>query len=123
MDFTGLRQCSWARRDRPVPGTGRRRPESLESVSVMAPYATPLEGTTVESRTGAVAWAIRHHSVSRPRSSNRTWRKLHLLVDAETHEIVASELTANDVDDASQVGPLLDQVEGPLALFTGDGAY
>src|SRR3954452_14544904 len=26
----------------------------------------------VESRTGAVAWAIRHHPVSRPRSSNRT---------------------------------------------------
>jgi hypothetical protein len=27
---------------------------------------------SVESRTGAVAWAIRHHPVSRPRSSNRT---------------------------------------------------
>jgi len=32
-------------------------------------------------------------------------------------------LTTNDVDDGSQVGPLLDQVAGPVASFTGDGAY
>jgi hypothetical protein len=48
---------------------------------------------------------------------------LHLLVDADRHEIVASELTTNDVDDAAQVGPLLRQVEGPLTSVTGDGAY
>src|SRR3954469_13162256 len=35
---------------------------------------------------------------------------------------VAATLTANDVDDGSQVGPLLDQVAGPVASFTGDGA-
>src|SRR4029077_9386015 len=28
-----------------------------------------------------------------------------------------------DVDDGSQVGPLLDQIDGPIASFTGDGAY
>jgi hypothetical protein len=44
-------------------------------------------------------------------------------VDASTGEIAAAELTTNDVDDASQVGPLLDQVAGPVASFTGDGAY
>jgi hypothetical protein len=38
-------------------------------------------------------------------------------------EIVAAELTTNDVDDASQVGSLLGQVAGPVASFTGDGAY
>jgi len=32
-------------------------------------------------------------------------------------------LTTSDVDDASQVGVLLDQVGGPLASFTADGAY
>jgi hypothetical protein len=68
---------------------------------------------------GQGEWRQEKHRVR----ARRTWRKLHLLVDAETHEIVASELTANDVDDASQVGALLDQVEGPLATFTGDGAY
>src|SRR3954453_13340373 len=44
-------------------------------------------------------------------------------MDANTGRIVASELTAHDVDDGSQVGPLLDQVAGPVVWFTGDGAY
>ena len=44
-------------------------------------------------------------------------------MDADTGRIVASELTPHAVDDGSQVGPLLDQVTGPVASFTGDGAY
>jgi hypothetical protein len=44
-------------------------------------------------------------------------------MDAGTGEIVAAALTANDVGDASQVGPLLDQLEGPVASLTGNGAY
>jgi hypothetical protein len=31
--------------------------------------------------------------------------------------------STNDVDDASQVGPLLDQVADPITSFTADGAY
>src|SRR5919202_862736 len=38
-------------------------------------------------------------------------------------QIVATALTTHDVDDGSQAGPLLDQVAGPVASFTGDGAY
>ena len=53
----------------------------------------------------------------------RSWRKLHLGMDADTGRIVAVELTTNDVDDGAQVGPLLDQIDGPVASFTGDGAY
>jgi hypothetical protein len=37
--------------------------------------------------------------------------------------IVASILTDRDIDDASQVGPLLDQVAEPVELFIGDGGY
>jgi hypothetical protein len=44
-------------------------------------------------------------------------------MDAATGAIVAAALTTNDVDDASRVGPLLDQVVGPVASLTGDGAY
>jgi hypothetical protein len=32
-------------------------------------------------------------------------------------------LTDKDADDGSQVGPLLDRIEGTVASFTGDGAY
>ena len=52
-----------------------------------------------------------------------TWRKLPLGVDAATGAITAAELTTNDIDDGSQVGPWLDQVEGAaVASFAGDGA-
>jgi hypothetical protein len=44
-------------------------------------------------------------------------------VDADTGEFIAAELTSKDVDDGSQVGPLLEQIVGPVASFTGDGAY
>ena len=44
-------------------------------------------------------------------------------MDADTGRIVAAVLTDKDADDGSQVGPLLEQVEEPVASFTGDGAY
>ena len=48
---------------------------------------------------------------------------LHLATDADTGRIVASVLTDKEADDGSQVGPLLDQIEGAVASLTGDGAY
>src|SRR3954462_13059713 len=49
--------------------------------------------------------------------------KLPFGVAANNGQIVASVLTSHDVDDGAQVGPLLDQVAGPVVSFTGDGAY
>ena len=51
------------------------------------------------------------------------WRKLHLSVGSDTGQIIAAELTSNGLNDGSQVGPLLEQIAGPVASFTGDGAY
>jgi hypothetical protein len=68
---------------------------------------------------GAGEWLAEKHGTR----TRRGWRKLHLATDADTGRIVASALTDKDVDDGSQVGPLLDQVAGPVASFTGDGAY
>ena len=56
-------------------------------------------------------------------TTQRSWRKLHIAVDADTGQIEAATLTTNDVDDASQVGALLYQVDGPVTSFTADGAY
>jgi len=55
--------------------------------------------------------------------TRRSWKKLHLGMDADTGQIVAVTLTNHAVDDASQVGPLLDQIHDSIASFTGDGAY
>jgi len=53
----------------------------------------------------------------------RTWRKLHLSINAATQEIVAEVLTSKSSDDADQVPELLDQVAAPVSKMYGDGAY
>ena len=55
--------------------------------------------------------------------SPRRWRKLHLGVDAGTDEIVAVELTPDDVGDVSELSGLLDQIDADVASLTADGAY
>jgi len=68
---------------------------------------------------GAGEWLHEKHGTK----VRRSWRKLHRGLDAGTGQIVASLLTSKDVDDGSQIGPLLDQIPDPIASFTGDGAY
>jgi hypothetical protein len=89
-----------------------RPPSSAEPVHL-------LVDSTGLKLSGAGEWLVEKHGTSRRRS----WRKLHIGVDADTGRVVAAALTTNDVDDGSQVGPLLDQIDGPIASFTGDGAY
>jgi len=64
-------------------------------------------------------WLLEKHGTK----TRRDWRKLHIAVDADTGQIAAASLTTSDVDNASQVGALLDQVDGPVLSFTADGAY
>src|ERR1700733_7624126 len=68
---------------------------------------------------GAGQWLEAKHGAK----SRRTWRKLHLAVDAASGMIVAQTLTDQDVDDPSQVGSLLDQIDDPMVQVTADGAY
>jgi hypothetical protein len=53
----------------------------------------------------------------------RAWRKLHLAVDADTGEIVASDLTVRRTHDCAQVPVLLEQIADPVASVSADGAY
>src|ERR687894_598927 len=68
---------------------------------------------------GAGEWLVETHGGR----GKRTWRKLHLAVDPGSGEILASELTTSEEGDASQVGPLLDQIHRPVASVTANGAY
>jgi hypothetical protein len=106
----------------PDHSTLSRRAETLEIPGPCPPSAEPvhlLVDSTGLRLCGPGEWLIEKHGTRRRRS----WRKLHIGIDAETGQILASELTTSDVDDGSQVGPLLDQITGSLASFTGDGAY
>ncbi len=68
---------------------------------------------------GAGEWLIEKHGAK----TRRSWRKLHIGLDADTGQIVAATLTNKERDDGAEVGPLLDQVAGAVTSFTADGAY
>jgi hypothetical protein len=106
----------------PDHSTLSRRAERLE-VSKPSPSARDPVHLLVDSTglrlCGPGEWLVEKHGTR----TRRSWRKLHIGVDAETGQILAAELTTSEVDDGSQVEPLLDQIPGPLASFTGDGAY
>jgi hypothetical protein len=68
---------------------------------------------------GEGEWLDQKHGIR----SRRRWRKLHLGVDADTQEIVAVELTPDDVGDISELPALLDQIDADVASITADGAY
>src|SRR5215217_7835661 len=60
---------------------------------------------------GAGEWLVETHGGR----GKRTWRKLHLAVAPGSGEILASELTTTEEGDAALVGPLLEQIAGPIA--------
>ena len=96
-----------------------RRPSAGADGGEAAEPVHPLVDSTGLRLCGAGEWPAERHGTKRRRS----WKKLHLGVDAGTGRIVASALTDRDVDDGAQAGPLLDQVAGPVASFVGDGGY
>ena len=56
---------------------------------------------------GEGEWKVRKHGYSK----RRTWRKLHLAIDPETHEIQAAVVTEPGVDRRRGGPPLLEQVD------------
>ena len=107
--------------DLPVPdfSTLSRRAQALELPA--QPRATGGVHLMVDSSGlklgGPGEWLVEKHGTSKRRC------QLHIGFDAVTGRIVAAILTDRDVDDASQVNPLLDQIAEPVELFLGDGGY
>ncbi|SDR45427.1 IS5 family transposase [Pseudovibrio sp. Tun.PSC04-5.I4] len=69
---------------------------------------------------GEGEWLQNKHKT---KAMRRSWRKLHLGMDLNTGEIVCSDLTYENVGDPTVLPDLLDQVDGPVNKFLGDGAY
>ena len=68
---------------------------------------------------GAGQWLEEKHGVK----SRRSWRKLHVALDADSGDIIAHVMTDQEAGDASQVEPLLDQIDMQIGQYTADGAY
>src|SRR3954470_14862732 len=107
--------------DLPVPdhSTLSRRAETLEVPRPKAGSAPVhlLVDSTGLKLCGAGEWLTEKHGTKR----RRGWRVLHLATDADTGRIVASVLTDKDADDGSQIGPLLERIEGEVVSPPGDG--
>jgi hypothetical protein len=90
----------------------------LKRLDRAEPLQLLVDGTGLKN-CGEGEWLDQKHGIR----SRRRWRKLHLGIDAVTHEIVASELTPDDVGDVSEMPALFDQIDAGIASMTADGAY
>lgn len=115
-----------AKLDWPVPdfSTLCRRQKGL---LVQIPYRPStgalhllIDSTGIKAA-GEGEWSTRKHGASRPRS----WRKVHLGIDADTMEVRAIEITGSRIGDGPMLPELLAQIpaEEPIGLVTADGAY
>lgn len=70
---------------------------------------------------GEGEWKVRKHGVGK----RRVWRKLHLGVNPDNHDIIAAELTTLEVGDAEVLPDLLDPLPEEQAIgdVPMDGAY
>ena len=70
---------------------------------------------------GEGEWKVRKHGADK----RRVWRKVHLAIDADSHEVRAVEMTDHRHSDGQILPDLLAQLpEGEqIELISGDGAY
>ena len=68
---------------------------------------------------GEGEWKVRTHGADK----RRTWRKLHLAIDASTHQVTSALITDKDLLDRNALPALLGQCEAEVEFVCGDGAY
>jgi len=68
---------------------------------------------------GEGEWKVRKHGAEK----RRVWRKLHLAVDAATHQIVGAEASMDWVHDSEVLPTLLRPLRRKIAAVSADGAY
>ncbi len=68
---------------------------------------------------GGGEWKVKKHGVEK----RRTWRKLHLAVDADTHEVISAEVSLMNVGDSEMLPTLLNPLRRNVQAMSGDEAY
>lgn len=68
---------------------------------------------------GEGEWKVRTHGADK----RRTWRKLHISMDARTHHLTSVLLTDNEQLDRWAVPHLLKQTDARINYICADGAY
>jgi hypothetical protein len=68
---------------------------------------------------GEGEWQMRTHG----KQKRRRWRKLHISMDAATHQLTAASITEKELLDRNAMAGLLEQTEAEVARVCADGAY
>ncbi|MBK0004818.1 IS5 family transposase [Erwinia sp. S38] len=100
---------------------------SRRAKTVNVSFKTPTRGeiahlvidSTGLKVSGEGEWKFRKHGQSRC----SIWRKLHLVVDARTHEIICADLSLNNVTDSEAFPGLIRQTHRKIRAVAADGAY
>lgn len=100
---------------------------SRRAKSVTIPFKNPTRGEiarlVIDSAGfkvfGEGVWKVKKHG----QEKRRVWRKLHLAVDASTHEVICADLSLNNVTDAEAFPGLIRQTHRKIRVACADGAY
>jgi hypothetical protein len=100
---------------------------SRRAKSVNIPFKTPtrdkIAHLVIDSTGlkvfGEGEWKVKKHG----QEKRRVWRKLHLAVDAGTHEVVCADLSLNNVTDIEAFPGLIRQTHRKVKVASADGAY
>lgn len=68
---------------------------------------------------GEGEWCRKKHGVH----YQRTWKKVHLAVDADGLDILSCAVSGSRIQDADMLEPLLNDIKQPISKVIGDGAY
>lgn len=98
-----------------------RRARALE-LSLAAPTG-PIKHLVIDSSGlkvyGEGEWKVRTHG----KGKHRTWRKLHIAMDAATHQLTTALVTDQRALDRHHLHELLERTAGQVERVCADGAY
>ncbi|OWU16012.1 transposase, partial [Vibrio parahaemolyticus] len=68
---------------------------------------------------GEGEWKVKKHGTEK----RRTWRKQHLAVDVDTHDVISAEVSLVNVGDSEALPTLLNPLRRKVHCVSADGAY
>ncbi|MGF1743017.1 IS5 family transposase [Vibrio profundum] len=100
---------------------------SKRAKTVVVKYRSPSRGAVrhvaIDSTGlkvfGEGEWKVKKHGTEK----RRTWRKLHLAVDIDTHEIISAEVSLVNVGDNEVLPTLINPLRRKILALSADGAY
>lgn len=100
---------------------------SKRARSVQIHYKNPSRGdiahvvidSTGVKTFGEGEWHVKKHG----KEKRRRWRKMHLAVDSQTHEVIAAQVSLDSVGDNEVLPSLLNSLCRKVKQVSADGAY